>query len=658
MKKIYLFLLLLFASITGYASHLVGGDLRVVFRSQSAAGPVYRIVFNLYYDDRTGSVPLGLEDFVRIYSKRTNTPIGTPIKVFKRSRISAVYPGISSGCPINTVVNTGIYLYDVELVLDPSIYNDVLGYYATAGTCCRNDPGVPTNIAGPGSVGFAFYTEFPRVTNVAVAPFTVANSLINSTPDFGQLSGEYLCVGQEFTATYAATDADNDQLEYDIVEPLDDFTSTGSNSPLDSPVPWNAGFSLANLFAASPANQVRINSSTGVLTVKPNAAGMYSFAVRCTERRNGVKIGEIRREFQYLVRATCDPALLPVPSVPNLPTTSTGDYILDLNNGPSIDFIIKGSKGKAISKLDIIPQSANFTLQDLNINTIFSPNPTSPGGVPLNTVTGEGKVKLTWPPCLYSKNATDIYEFDFVITDNSCPNANVSTTKIRLKVLQRNNPAPKWEITSTRNIAIIDQYGSINATSTPITVGDSVKFTIMGRDAGDSLRIRARASSDGEYFTFVPKNISYTFPSTTKDVALAEFVWAPQCSLVRNNARREEIVLDIFIEERASCEKLRTTVKVKLILEDNGVTADYQPINVFTPNEDGKNDDYTLPMLRNAKCLYTFKKITIHNRLGKEVFQSDKEDFSWKAKDYATGLYYYRIEYENYEYKGSLQVLR
>ncbi len=153
-------------------------------------------------------------------------------------------------------------------------------------------------------------------------------------------------------------------------------------------------------------------------------------------------------------------------------------------------------------------------------------------------------------------------------------------------------------------------------------------------------------------------NIEYTTPSVTKDFALAEFVWVPQCSLVRNNARREEIVLDIFIEERASCEKLRTTVKVKLVLEDNGVTADYQPINVFTPNGDGKNDDYTLPQLRNSKCLYTFKKITIHNRFGKEVFQSDKEDFSWKAKDYPTGLYYYRIEYENYEYKGSLQVLR
>ncbi len=656
MKKIYLFLLLLFASITGYASHLVGGDLRVVFRSQTAAGPLYRIVFNLYYDDINGGVTLPQLADVPIRSIRTGLNVAI-IYLEKRSRISAIYPNTSTGCPTATTVNTGIYLYDKEVVLDPAIYNDPMGYYVTCtGTfnpvtgfndtsliSARNNAIVNINTGG-----FGYYTEFPRVTNSAVPPFT---TFINSSPDFGGLQGDYLCINKEFSANYSATDVDGDQLEYDLVEPLATAPATISG--------FVGSYSLDNIFGtASISRRMRIDRLTGILIVNPDAAGLFAFSVRCTERRNGVKIGEVRREFQYLVRATCDPALLPVPSVPNLPTTSTGDYILDLNNGPSIDFIIKGSKGKQISKLDIIPQSANFTLQDLNINTIFSPNPTSPGGVPLNIVTGEGKVKLTWPPCLYSRNATDIYEFDFIITDNSCPNANISTTKIRLKVLQRNNPAPKWEIANTTNIAIVDQYGSINATSSPITVGDSVRFTIIGRDAGDSLRIRARASSDGEYFTFIPKNISYTFPTITKDVALAEFIWVPQCSLVRNNARREEIVLDIFIEERASCEKLRTTVKVKLILEDNGVTSDYQPINVFTPNGDGKNDDYTLPMLRNAKCLYTFKKITIHNRLGKEVFQSDKEDFSWKAKDYATGLYYYRIEYENYEYKGSLQVLR
>ena len=641
-----------------YASHIVGGDLRVVFRSQSAAGPVYRIVFNLYYDDRAGQVPLDNDEDLEIRDKRTGNFIRT-VKVFKRSRITAVYP--NSSCPNNLLVNTGIYLYDVELVLDPAIYNDVLGYYVNSvSTCCRNSAAPNAILRNISANDFAFYTEFPRVTTDAVAPFT--NGFINSTPNFGPLSGEYLCVGQPFSASYAAVDPDGDSLEYDLVDALG--TAPLGATPAAT-VAYQAGYALDRLFDASPAGQFRVDRLTGMVTVTPLAypggtalGNVYAFSVRCTERRNGIKIGEVRREFQYLVRSVCDPFFLPIPSTPGLNTTSSGAYILDLNNGPTVDFIIKGSKGKAISKLEIIPQSANFTKEDFDFNKIFDPNPTVVG-VPLNTVTGEGKVKLTWPQCLYSKTADDIYEFDFVVTDNSCPTANVSTTKIKLKILQRNNPAPKWEIVDARNIALVDKNGAINITSRAIIVGDSVKFSIRGIDPGDELRIRARAASEGEYFTFVPKNIEYTTPQlTVKDLVTADFIWIPQCSLTRNNGRREELIMDILIDERMSCEKLRTIIKVKFILDDNGVADDYQPVNVFTPNGDGKNDEYTLPMLKNSKCLYTFKKITIHNRLGKEVFQSNNELFAWKAKDYPTGLYYYRIEYENYEYKGSLQVLR
>lgn len=661
-----------------HASHIIGGDLRVVFKSQSAAGPVYRIVFNLYYDDLYGQVPLGDANNVEIRDKRTGSLIRA-VQVFKRSRITAVYPNAS--CRNATLVNTGIYLYDVELVLDPAIYNDVLGYYVnTVTTCCRNNPG-SFNTTRPKLVNiqdgdFAFYTEFPRITNDAAAPFN--NPLINSTPDFGFLSGEYLCVGQTFTASYAATDPDGDSLEYDLVDPLG--TAPINATPAVT-VPYLAGYSLANPFDASPAGQFRIDRLTGVVTVTPLAypgitqanGNIYAFSVRCTEKRNGVKIGEVRREFQYLIRNACDPFFLPIPSVPGLNTTATGAYILDLNNGPLLKLQVIGSKKKNIAKVEVIPQSGNFNAADLTkIRVRTEGTGTGPAGLPPTVALGDPNLLLSinpfgianliieWSECLYSKKADDIFEFDIIITDDSCPNANVSTTKIKLKVLQRNNPAPKWEIINTENIAVIDQNGSINAISKPILANgtEKVKFTVVGRDVGDLLRIRARAAGDGEYFTFIPKGITYTPPLESEDVVYSDFEWIPSCDLVRKNGRREELIIDIFIDERRSCEKLRTTLKVKLILEDNGVTSDYQPVNVITPNGDGKNELYTLPKLRNTECLYKFKKITIHNRYGKEVFQSDKENFIWGNEEVSNGLYYYRIEYENYEYKGSLHVLR
>src|SRR5690606_26499843 len=41
-------------------------------------------------------------------------------------------------------------------------------------------------------------------------------------------------------------------------------------------------------------------------------AGLYVFAVKCEEFRNGIKIGEIRRDFQMLVLTDCPPATKPV----------------------------------------------------------------------------------------------------------------------------------------------------------------------------------------------------------------------------------------------------------------------------------------------------------------------------------------------------------
>ena len=662
MKKIYLSLLLLLTSVVSiYASHIAGGDLRVVFRSQSAAGPIYRIVANIYHDPTGISLPPSYT--LSIFRKRDNfeitAPIGampsTRITVTLRSYVLARYPTDNPICQA-IASQTGIYLYDREVVLDPAIYNDPQGYYITQEDCCRN--GTITNGFANGS--FAFYTEFPRVTNAALAPFTVADAFINSTPDFRILQTAYLCLNQPFTNDFSATDPDGDVLTYDIVTPL---------ATALTPLTFGPGYSLENAFGSlSPAGYLRINANTGILSVTPGVVGLFAFGVRCTETRNGIKIGESRREFQYSVRGDCAPAIAPIAQLP--PGNIVGGaYVLDLNNGPSIDITITGSKGKTISGIDIVPVSANFTRQDLEVSKIFSP---APPNIIINPVTGQGKTKLTWPPCLYSKNATDIYEFDLIITDNSCPVSNVATARLKIKILQRNNPAPKWEVINTRNIAIIDQRGTItrtpdqqapteiSITTIPVLAGgkDSVKFTVVGRDLGDSLRIRVRAASDGATFSLSEKKLKVTKPYVSKDVVFSDFVWVPTCELLRKNGRREEFAVEIIVEERSSCERLTSVLKAKFILEDNGVTDDYQPINVFTPNGDGKNDEYTLPLLRNATCLYKFKNIVIHNRYGKEVFQSNNESFAWKAKDYPTGLYYYRIEYDEYEYKGSLQVLR
>ena len=69
-----------------------------------------------------------------------------------------------------------------------------------------------------------------------------------------------------------------------------------------------------------------INPSTGVITAAPNQIGNFVFAVRVEEYRNGVKLGESRRELQY--------ASLPC-TVNNVPQIETPDTVFAFVNGDS-----------------------------------------------------------------------------------------------------------------------------------------------------------------------------------------------------------------------------------------------------------------------------------------------------------------------------------
>ena len=62
-------------------------------------------------------------------------------------------------------------------------------------------------------------------------------------------------------------------------------------------VPWAAGFSSANMVGGTPP--LAIDPVTAELTANPDMLGVYVFALLVEEYRDGVKIGEVRRELQF-----------------------------------------------------------------------------------------------------------------------------------------------------------------------------------------------------------------------------------------------------------------------------------------------------------------------------------------------------------------------
>ncbi len=83
--------------------------------------------------------------------------------------------------------------------------------------------------------------------------------------------------------------------------------------------------------------------------------------------------------------------------------------------------------------------------------------------------------------------------------------------------------------------------------------------------------------------------------------------------------------------------------------------------NVFSPNGDGKNDQW---VIRNIAS-YTGTKVQIFNRYGQKVFQSDNFISPWNGmlagKSLPLGNYYYILDLANKSksrYKGSVTILR
>jgi len=85
---------------------------------------------------------------------------------------------------------------------------------------------------------------------------------------------------------------------------------------------------------------------------------------------------------------------------------------------------------------------------------------------------------------------------------------------------------------------------------------------------------------------------------------------------------------------------------------ENNSSEDNKPItgiiipNVFTPNDDGKNDSFEIPGIENYE-----NEITIINRWGGTVYHSKAYKNDWKGEGLNEGTYYYVIKVKSPESK-------
>lgn len=80
------------------------------------------------------------------------------------------------------------------------------------------------------------------------------------------------------------------------------------------------------------------------------------------------------------------------------------------------------------------------------------------------------------------------------------------------------------------------------------------------------------------------------------------------------------------------------------------VPCDFSIPNIFTPNEDQKNDTW-----RTKEPFLIQASVKVYNRWGEEVFSSNSPHFEWTGRDHVAGNYFYHIEGTRFDGKAFIQ---
>ena len=271
MKRFILGLLILMFSNTSKATHLMGGQMT----SRNIGGLTYEITLTAYRDT-TGITMYPSTDFNFSDSGGTWTQTDH----------------VAMNGPVSIGNGVEEYTY-VDTITFPSSGNYSMWYE----DCCRNC--AILNIANPCSYSFHLYNNL-----------WVDSS--NSSPVF--LNGPITIAQNNVVFTYNPLpfDVDGDSISWTIDVPV-----TSGGAPV-------AGYSLPSSDTSMP---FAMDPSTGVISFLPNAIGNYEVSVKVNEFRNGVQIGEIRRDMQIIVVNSLNVPVL-VSSSSNSSSPSTNQFNL------------------------------------------------------------------------------------------------------------------------------------------------------------------------------------------------------------------------------------------------------------------------------------------------------------------------------------------
>lgn len=598
------------------ATHIVGGE--VTYRN--IVNDSFEITLTLYIDCVNGDPVAVLRDSTAILGIFNSSNVLIQSLTAHRSLPQRVNT-VNYNCvqpPSNACVDKYTYLYYTRLP------HSTGGYVLAFQRCCRNN--TISNIIQPESTGATYWTAIPD---------TIQFTARNNAAVFNGLPPNFLCNKREFIFDHAASDADGDSLAYSLYTPYLG-ASTGvprPNVPAAPPyasIGWLPPYSVNTMMLGTP--ELSINPVTGVISVNPQTTGQFVVGIQVKEFRNGQLINITRRDFQFNVLNCVFDA---VSAFSNDLTTcsdtvrfenkstgssnfqwdfgdpnSTTDVSSDKNPlyvypGPAIQgfYLVKLVVGNgncfdtATAKITLLRDTARFAGPDSAVCP----------GKPVQLGTSDGDFSYEWKPALYLDNpvlprptSTPAQDIEYIVTRKNNWCSNTDTVKLRLLI-----PNPYFKanvLAGCRDVKLL--IDSVTAFASkrwylndaPLTF-DELLSAELAFDSSYTLRLEIDSSG---------------------------------CP-----ASHSESVTTSFAD-----------------------TIDFIP-NVFTPNNDGINDCYSISnIILSAECSH----LIIYNRWGLPVFDSDKDGSCWngtsKGNELPQGTYFFILNSHNKDYSGTIALIR
>ncbi len=286
---VFSFFILLYSHV--FAAHISGGEMIYEYLGPGSTANTkrYRITLKLFRDNTGGGASMPTSVFIGLFNNDNNSHVSlSPFDVSLSTTLAVAVspPPICMSNPPTLDYSMGIYTFVIELA------NNTSGFTAAYQTCCRINPlrnvaTVPPPGQGEGS------TYICTIPGSNLLPAGV-----NSSPQFRtQLAP--VCYRTNFVFDFSATDPDGDSLVYSFCNAFDRGNSINSGNVTPSAPPYQSVIYINGYSGGNPLGSGAIlNTRTGIITgIAPNTAGKYVVGVCISEYRNGISIGQHRKDF-------------------------------------------------------------------------------------------------------------------------------------------------------------------------------------------------------------------------------------------------------------------------------------------------------------------------------------------------------------------------